>query len=606
MTASYTCSQCSTTETVVWRSDRETSVVLCNSCYIKKYPRSLNKCTEENGNSAKRQKTEADSIDGKIVKSSKDEKKEELKEEWKEEIKEETEVKEEINEDEENSNLEAMFADVEESKPKKRKHHGDRVMEQDNGAFPEVDMPQSDTEYDKVDLDLAPPIIVVEASGNSKIDGKYDRMPEASRGRPCYYMRKKERVVFLYWATQWHIGGDIGNSTKSFVRVNSVAGLSDCCEPYPHAWEVLDMDSARIAKTWVIMPALRVIDGRCAQDQPQLPDPLQEDPEFFKNGETGEVAEVDRKKSKRERKAEKAEKAAETAAEKAEKSDQAKDGDGAKKEAKEAEAKTEKAEAPDNESDSSQSSSSQSSDSSDEASGQGGDGANQISQEEIAKKEAKKAEEIAKKAKMFEENLRGEIKKYPDLKGRLKKISTIKDMLHKRASHLEQALGYTQQSIAELVQSFQRDYGVDSPSAKSPRQPNAPPPDHLRNQGDARGPAMPTTPPENAGENSGTSDLAHRNLKPGRGVLKRRGTITRKNDEHLSTLKSQPPFEEVNIRAWRYAGEDLWYQAPGSVVVCDKCERGVAQSMGALQGAPGQSQFAQCEFLCSDCMANNP
>ena len=26
-----------------------------------------------------------------------------------------------------------------------------------------------------------------------------------------------EHLRFLYWATQWHIGGDIGNSTKSFV-----------------------------------------------------------------------------------------------------------------------------------------------------------------------------------------------------------------------------------------------------------------------------------------------------------------------------------------------------------------------------------------------------
>jgi len=46
----------------------------------------------------------------------------------------------------------------------------------------------------------------------------------------------------------------------------------------------------------------------------------------------------------------------------------------------------------------------------------------------------------------------------------------------------------------------------------------------------------------------------------------------------------------------------LWFRMPGAVVYCDSCEKGVPQSMGSLQGAPNQSQFAQNKFICSDCM----
>lgn len=49
-------------------------------------------------------------------------------------------------------------------------------------------------------------------------------------------------------------------------------------------------------------------------------------------------------------------------------------------------------------------------------------------------------------------------------------------------------------------------------------------------------------------------------------------------------------------------GEQLWFQMPGAYVICDGCDKSVPQSMGALQGEPHRPQFAQCQYLCSDCL----
>ena len=69
------------------------------------------------------------------------------------------------------------------------------------------------------------------------------------------------------------------------------------------------------------------------------------------------------------------------------------------------------------------------------------------------------------------------------------------------------------------------------------------------------------------------------------------------------TCTKIPPFELVPITSYRNAGETLWYPSPGSTVMCDACERRVPQASGALLGAPGRSQFAQCEFRCMECMS---
>ena len=74
-----------------------------------------------------------------------------------------------------------------------------------------------------------------------------------------------------------------------------------------------------------------------------------------------------------------------------------------------------------------------------------------------------------------------------------------------------------------------------------------------------------------------------------------------------STLDQLPWRMESQIASFKLANDSwpessLWFQTPGSIVACDHCERNVPLSMGAMQGAPGQSKFAQFEFLCRDCM----
>jgi hypothetical protein len=71
----------------------------------------------------------------------------------------------------------------------------------------------------------------------------------------------------------------------------------------------------------------------------------------------------------------------------------------------------------------------------------------------------------------------------------------------------------------------------------------------------------------------------------------------------VSTRISIPRVDLKNITSYRSAGQTLWYPAPGSTVMCDGCGIRVPLGMGALQGARGRSQFAQCEFWCTDCMS---
>merc|ERR1712129_477202 len=62
--APKTCTQCEGASSAVWRTDRETKAILCNACYLKKYPRPSKQCSvegaqdssKENGSAPKRQK----------------------------------------------------------------------------------------------------------------------------------------------------------------------------------------------------------------------------------------------------------------------------------------------------------------------------------------------------------------------------------------------------------------------------------------------------------------------------------------------------------------------------------------------------------------------
>lgn len=616
MAAPKTCTQCQKDNSAVWRTDRETKAILCNACYLKKYPRPSRQASveaaqdssKENGSAPKRQKViELKTTGDPVAQLAKEAEKEnvhikmelteEIKlEEVKQEVKEEMDLKEEPVDDA----LHDIFGDAMQVKEKKkRKHTESSVITWDNGAPPDVEC-HSDSEYAEVDLSSTAPSLVVEASGKSLLDGRYDRMTKACRGRPCYYrkaiVKDATKMVYMYWqADKWKAGSDFG-APRSLARIPSVEGLLDCFEPYPHSWQVYGKVGDAATGTYQDVPAFRVFDTRNLEHQPQLPEPLMEAVSFSADGTAAGASGQEVSDRKREKK------------EKKEKKEEKKETVQDIKQEKPEEAEVKKEEAPST--DSSSESSSASSDSS------GGAGAAQDGnapgspakadpEAERAQQEAKRAEAEAlklKKASHFEKKLRMELEKISDAKARNKKLETITNMLNARKDSLVAAAGMTPDKIAILIADLARDFGNSREAAKkAPRPPAAAPPGHLLKDGsNSIANAMPSTPPDNAA--GAPNEPNHRTAAPTRGVLKtRRGGANM--DIRMSTVAAFPLIDKVMVSSFRLAGESLWFQAPGSVVSCDRCERGVPQTMGALQGAPGSSQFAQCEFFCSDCIA---
>jgi len=609
MAAPKSCTQCQTTSTAVWRIDRETKAVMCNPCYLKKYPRPLTKCSgEENGNAPKRRKTIELKTDGDPLSELAQEQdiKVQIKAEVKEEVKEE--IKEEVEDDakQPDSGLSDIFGDavetqqpdnglndifgaaVQERKKEKRSRHGHSAVEQDNGAVPEnVTYPDSDTEYAAVDDSAVPPSVIVEASGKSLLDGRYDRMPKPCRGRPCYYKRFKDKIVYMYFTKMWRLGSELG-STRCNARIEDVKGLMDCCEPYPHTWNVYHKKEGQDEGVYEPVVALRVFDPATLAHQPQLPEPLQEAASILGKASADGEGKHEASERKREKKDKKEKEKKESAQDvKLEKQDDKKE------------------EAPSTDSDSSNSSSA-SSDSSDDGKEikqepVPGSAPNGVSDAEKARAKKSAAEEAkAQKAQDFQQKLRGAMQEITDPKARNKKLDTIRNMLRAKKDSLLQAAGMTPEMIDNLVIELERDFATTG--LRAPRQPTGQPPAHLLKREDGSGRfenAMPSTPPENG---SSANEPDHRTAVPVRGVLKGRGRIQERANFRMSTRQCLPPLEMIPVTSFRSAGENLWFQAPGSVVVCDSCERGVPQTMGALKGAADRSQFAQCEFLCSDCM----
>ena len=609
------CSQCEKTSTAVWRTDKETKALLCSPCYLKKFHRQPKMTTEENGVKKKKKKIELKSKADPIADLHIEEKKKKsasVKEEVKREEKVE-DVKEEVKEEEDTgAGGEGGLADIfgaATAEVKQRKHEArplrDNVLDQVNGPPPDVSV-QSDTEYDEVAGTIGPHVIVVESSGNSKLDGRYDRLPKPSRGRPAYFMKKKEKEMFLYWLKGWKISSDFG-STKSFARIKDVPGLMDCVEPYPHCWQVYDKESTKYHR----VVAMRVFDGAAESSQLQLPEPLFEAQSSTKesataSGDPADVAATEpRKKAKKEKKEAKESKKDEAAKEdEAPKEDKDKavvkteeaESAAAEDKAEKKEETIEKEEAASSQSDSSSEEKSESesqSPSSDDEGKKGGDGeesANKVcascgysnpaevnfcgkcgkSLDPAEIKRLEKEAERKQKADVFRKKLHGELDKVTATgqpKAIEAKLDQIKKMMEDRKKALFEAAGFTVEGLKSLLDELERDY----------------------------------LPPEREEEPS--SEPIHRSANPDRSVLKPRGAP--KNKERRIVIAVDLQFNssvaEVPVASLRN-DQELWYQMPGSIVNCDHCGAGVPQSMGSLQGAAGQSQFAQCTFHCQECV----
>merc|ERR1712008_134419 len=116
---------------------------------------------------------------------------------------------------------------------KKRKT---QVYSEDPLMPPDV---HSETEYPEVDVAEFPSTIEVKASKSTKVDGTYNRMKKASRGKPCYINQGGEKRWYLFWNRKWKIGVEFGCGKSSYAYLKDAApGVP--CEPYPATWEVID------------------------------------------------------------------------------------------------------------------------------------------------------------------------------------------------------------------------------------------------------------------------------------------------------------------------------------------------------------------------------
>merc|ERR1719476_838729 len=158
--------------------------------------------------------------------------------------------------------------------------------------------------------------------------------------------------------------------------------------------------------------------------------------------------------------------------------------------------------------------------------------------------------------------------------------------------------------VRELMDSLDRDF---TPRGKASAKPPAgPPPKHVLSRakgqgsgadGAQAGAAAPSTPPDSMV-----------NLPLRRSCIKRKTGSRFTNTAHqgktprITWPQGQTNTHYVAVESFRHFGEQLWYHMPGAMVFCDTCDKQVPQSMGALQGEPNRPQFAQNQFLCSDCL----
>jgi len=232
---------------------------------------------------------------------------------------------------------------------------------------------------------------------------------------------------------------------------------------------------------------------------------------------------------------------------------------------------------------------------------------------------------VKNKAVAFEERLRSELTRAqatgdPGLRGKLQKI---RDQLTTRASSLQVLAGMNEAQVKDLLVRLERDYSSTG-AAQKPKQPPGPPPSHLLDKPkqppgpppshllQASGPppaqdapiAQPTTPVE-------MTDGADEILPHRRPQMQKKSSIRgpRRRDgariQFQLTPENYLAINEAPIVSYRGTGELLWFTQPGALVFCDSCGHQVPQCVGALSGAPQQSQFAQFQFLCNTCQGGS-
>eukprot|EP00927_Polykrikos_kofoidii_P003770 TRINITY_DN11518_c1_g1_i2.p1 TRINITY_DN11518_c1_g1~~TRINITY_DN11518_c1_g1_i2.p1 ORF type:complete len:748 (-),score=187.83 TRINITY_DN11518_c1_g1_i2:27-2270(-) len=560
--------------------------------------------------------------------------------------------------------MEFMGEMMDSEEPRRRKHeHKSKkhTEESHDGAgdgvqtFPpvtRVDLEvETDTEYPECDLESSPKVLITENSG-TKLDGHYDRIQWSSRGRPCWAMRSGKKRFYLYWNSGWKFNTVFGLS-KSLAHCKDAKGVMCPCEPFPFVWKVYSKETQGFTKAL----ALRVYDAEAAEEETALLGDLLA-PLLAEPSESGVP-----KHGSNEAKASRSDRMADNAkpSSDAKTTKEAKRAETEQKGDQKAEADDEKSEAPDE--DSASSSEEDSSSDSESSSSEGG-GSEQPTKPTTppqaptpptaqtcwkcgvkstgakfctecgAKKDAAPpppppqaakptkpaapppgaattASKNPEKARLFEQKLRSTLAPLVGKAGELKqKLEYITSSVRTKIDTFVAISGLSPQKLNELADTLEKEFlpaaTPKHPSAPPPQRlldakhPSGPPPRHLlekrQEQAGEEEPA-PTTPPE--AQNGGKYGH-HRTAEPARSALASRWAPKRTSNR-IMYLADENFVQLTDVVTHKAMGEQLWFSAPGALVVCDSCERRVPQGCGRLQGSPMRSQFAQNEFYCSDC-----
>eukprot|EP00930_Biecheleria_cincta_P068087 TRINITY_DN5518_c0_g1_i1.p1 TRINITY_DN5518_c0_g1~~TRINITY_DN5518_c0_g1_i1.p1 ORF type:complete len:586 (-),score=150.98 TRINITY_DN5518_c0_g1_i1:86-1843(-) len=535
-----------------------------------------------------------------------DEGKNEVKEEVKVEV--ENRATEEVGEDD-NADLEELFDAVAEdtggagTKKKKKKTHESEPEEQD---LPDVDPVETDSEYQEVDIQDYPARLKVEQCSYVKINGLYRKLPKPSRGRPSYCNTGGNKPVYLYsYKSKWHFGFDFG-ARKCVAQCPEVEGVPLPVEPYVNSWKVMPKSDKKEDKDKgedkgdkkKPCLAMRVIDCAFLEESHVfegsdliIPDEVMA-PSVRTSADVGEKPEesspADSKTKKKKTKSEPAGSPQQTSSS-ASKPSNGGQGSG------DDDAAMVAAYADEQSSDEEKAAPAPAQDNADDSDSNAND--SDSSEEESSSSES---EQDAQPAAQAPAGSDPEQAFSPQVKSLISKLKEDKEGKGKAARLIQQmrknpskANRFTPVEVEQIVGWCCRHFGIPDvpPDSAAPKTPPA------TNQ--------PTTPPMEAGATNQVRRpvndvMPHRmpfpNLKsvmrpPGRG----------RNFKRFIHFNQRMERVETAIVTFKNAGDGLWHQQPGAMVQCDYCERSVPQAMGSLQGAPGQSQFAQCAFVCNDC-----
>jgi len=436
----------------------------------------------------------------------------------------------------------------------------------------QIDDPKAistDTEYEDIDLNTCPQSISVENSGNEKMDGVYVRMYAPSRGKPCYVMSGGRKPVYMFWYTSWKIGGKLGTK-QSFAYVRDVGRKGPPCEPYPRTWMVyrkvagedggVEMKSVAFA-----VAAMRII----------------EESETTLRAVKGEPAEAANVISMGAR-----EGASDGDADRSDSDGgKADPGSSSRSESAELERETERAAATlaaaDMESMKAR--------------------APSMTVPPLHTSKPSKDASSERKAREFESRLRNWLSKL-DPEAQQRKIDDTKLNIKKKGQTFLDVTGFTPESLNVMYAGLLKDFGLKA--AENLERAAA---SHKALV--AAQVAVPSTPPLDEEGAAEPMQLPHRTDKPLGSSMrpsdKKRDKSRRIDfgDDHDGKEgQGKVDSSTTRVESYKGYGDILWYTAPGAMVFCDTCDKQVPQSLGQLSGSPGKSQFAQNQFVCSDCV----